>query len=250
MSREERGLRVVGEKKIANLGSQEVKGNARKRRTCYLVIATCYLIFGCHNPYMVRDLQPIIDARNPGMPITYTVTFDSMGGSSVPAQTVEEGELVLEPLTMPTKTSHSFGGWYKESECINEWDFAVDTVTQDITLYARWIEGGTVTVSLDVEEIIDGNIPDFDITLSRTGSGYPAAADVSVNEADYDAGSIRWEIAGAGAYLGEVVSGTGAYFAINATNVIYNTVGGHSLVIEVRINGIQYQRNILFTIVE
>ena len=227
--------------------------NSLLLRTLRLIIICCLLIVSCHNPYMLRDLQPIIDARNPDVldpPVTYTVTFNSMGGSSVPAQTVEEGGFVLEPLTRPTRTAHTFGGWYKESECINEWDFAVDTVTQDITLYARWIEGGTATVTLNVEEIIDGNIPNFDITLSRTGSGYPATADVFVNEADYDAGSIRWEIAGVGAYEGQLVVGTETGFIVNATDVRYNTAGGHSLVIEVRINGIQYRRNILFTIVE
>ena len=31
-----------------------------------------------------------------------------------------------------------FGGWYKEAECQNKWDFAKDTVTGNITLYAKW----------------------------------------------------------------------------------------------------------------
>ena len=67
----------------------------------------------------------------------FLVTFDSQGGNSVDAQTVEEGELLTEP-TAPTKTGSTFGGWYKEPECTNPWNFDSDTLTADVTLYAKW----------------------------------------------------------------------------------------------------------------
>lgn len=63
--------------------------------------------------------------------------FDSQGGSAIEAQTVDHGELVIEPAD-PTKAGFTFGGWYKEAGCINPWDFDIDTVTDDITLYAKW----------------------------------------------------------------------------------------------------------------
>ena len=68
---------------------------------------------------------------------TYTVSFNSQDGSAVSSQMVEDGGLVSEP-TVPTKTGYTFGGWYKESGCTNAWDFATDTVTADVTLYAQW----------------------------------------------------------------------------------------------------------------
>ena len=68
---------------------------------------------------------------------TYSVTFDPQGGSAVDLQTVDHGGLATEP-TAPTKTGYAFGGWYKESGCTNIWDFATDTVTSDVTLYAKW----------------------------------------------------------------------------------------------------------------
>ena len=80
-------------------------------------------------------------------PTTYTVTFDSQGGSAVSSQTVEEGAKATEP-TAPTKTGHTFGGWYKESGCINTWVFDIDTVIADVTLYARWTVN-TYTVTFD-----------------------------------------------------------------------------------------------------
>jgi uncharacterized repeat protein (TIGR02543 family) len=78
---------------------------------------------------------------------TYTVTFDSQGGSAVDPQTVERGGLVIEP-TAPTWTGYAFAGWYKELECTNAWDFNTDTVTSDVTLYARWATN-TYTVTFD-----------------------------------------------------------------------------------------------------
>ncbi len=78
---------------------------------------------------------------------TYTVTFNSQGGSAVDSQTVEHGGKVTKP-TNPTRTSYTFGGWYKESGCINSWDFATDTVTTNVTLYAKWATN-TYTVTFN-----------------------------------------------------------------------------------------------------
>jgi len=66
-----------------------------------------------------------------------TVTFDSQGGSPVDSQIVNHGEKVTKP-TAPTKEGYTFGGWYKEYECTNAWDFDTDTVTTKVTLYAKW----------------------------------------------------------------------------------------------------------------
>jgi uncharacterized repeat protein (TIGR02543 family) len=70
---------------------------------------------------------------------TYTVTFDSDGGTEIENQNIDYKNLVSKP-TDPTKEGYTFGGWYVESECKNEWYFDTDTVVKDITLYAYWIE--------------------------------------------------------------------------------------------------------------
>ena len=69
---------------------------------------------------------------------TYTVSFNTQGGSTVPAQTVSHGEMVNKPAD-PTKTGFAFTNWYNESACLNLWDFTTP-VTSDITLYAGWKE--------------------------------------------------------------------------------------------------------------
>ena len=72
--------------------------------------------------------------------ITYTVSFNSNGGTAVTAQTVNGGTLLTEP-TEPTKTDgYIFDGWYKESTFDNLWNFSSDTVTENKTLYAKWAE--------------------------------------------------------------------------------------------------------------
>ncbi|MTV49986.1 leucine-rich repeat protein [Heliobacillus mobilis] len=69
---------------------------------------------------------------------TATVTFDSQGGTSVPSITnVISGSMISAP-TQPTRTGHTFSGWYKEPGCTNPWNFTSDTVMENITLYAKW----------------------------------------------------------------------------------------------------------------
>lgn len=70
-------------------------------------------------------------------PSEYTVTFNANGHGTAPsAQTVESGQKATEP-TAPTATGYIFGGWYKESECTNKFDFNT-SITADITLHAKW----------------------------------------------------------------------------------------------------------------
>ena len=70
-------------------------------------------------------------------PITFTITFDSQGGSFVASQTVEQKKKAIQ-LSSPTLAGHKFDGWYKESACVNIWNFATDAVVSDTTLFAKW----------------------------------------------------------------------------------------------------------------
>ncbi|WP_083448426.1 InlB B-repeat-containing protein [Lysinibacillus macroides] len=69
------------------------------------------------------------------IPNTYKVTFESNGGSYVAEQPVLYNEKAIEP-PMPSKQGYTFAGWYTDRD--EKWDFAVDVVTKDITLYAQW----------------------------------------------------------------------------------------------------------------
>ena len=68
----------------------------------------------------------------------YTVTFDSKGGTDVPAQTdLMYGDLLEEP-EPPTREGYDFTGWYADENCTYLWDMSVDQVGQSMTLYAGW----------------------------------------------------------------------------------------------------------------
>ncbi len=71
--------------------------------------------------------------------LSYTITFNSDGGSSVDSQTVNYNEKITKP-TDPTKEGFVFVGWY-DGETL--WNFNLLTVKKDITLTAKWEEEGT-----------------------------------------------------------------------------------------------------------
>lgn len=85
------------------------------------------------------ELQSAIDRLGTTLPTTYTVTFNSNGGSDVSTLTnVTSGSAITTPI--PARTGYVFNGWYKESTFKNAWNLSTDKVTGNITLYARWVE--------------------------------------------------------------------------------------------------------------
>ena len=74
-----------------------------------------------------------LEMRSPG----FTVTFDSRGGSDVPAQNQMYGDLVETP-EPPTREGYTFQGLYKDAACDLLWNMETDTVETDMTLYAGW----------------------------------------------------------------------------------------------------------------
>jgi len=181
----------------------------------------------------------------------YIVIFNTDGGTPTPTwQSINHGGKVTAPAAM-IKTGYTFGGWFKEDTLINQWDFATDTVTGNITLYAKWWPN-TAGITLDVKQITEGApVINGNITISRTGSNSnPVTFPVTVSNASEYTG-IEWEIAGAGIiYAGPPVTGSGATFTLSATDSRYNSFGGHVLILTVTKNGQQYQRAIPFTIVQ
>ena len=72
------------------------------------------------------------------VPPTFTVSFNSNGGSEVAPQTVVQGGKVEKPAN-PTKSGSLFEGWFRDNNTFNnEWDFDVNTVIADVVLFAKW----------------------------------------------------------------------------------------------------------------
>ena len=74
-----------------------------------------------------------LEMRSPG----FTLTFDSKGGTDVPAQHQMYGQL-LELPEQPTREGYTFTGWYRDAACDIPWNTETDTVESDMTLYAGW----------------------------------------------------------------------------------------------------------------
>ena len=68
--------------------------------------------------------------------VTYSVTFNTNGGSSISVQTVETGKKAMEPVA-PTKSGYLFDGWYSDENCTTAFNFAA-AITKNTTLYAKW----------------------------------------------------------------------------------------------------------------
>lgn len=75
---------------------------------------------------------------------TRTVTFDVNGHGTAPdPQTVDIGTKAVRP-TDPAQTGWRFDGWYTDKDCTAAYDFD-SVVTDNITLYAKWVKTVTVT---------------------------------------------------------------------------------------------------------
>lgn len=83
---------------------------------------------------------------------TFTVTFDSNGGSGVSVQIINWSDVAEEP-TAPTKESYLFHAWYSDSELNEEFNFETP-ITENIILYAGWDDAVIITfVSNDGTEV-------------------------------------------------------------------------------------------------
>ena len=73
-----------------------------------------------------------------GSAISYTVTFNSNGGSNVASQNISTEVKATKPAN-PTKDGFKFIGWFSDAALTKEYDFNA-TVSSSFTLYAKWKE--------------------------------------------------------------------------------------------------------------
>ncbi|CAM3902997.1 leucine-rich repeat protein [Cohnella lubricantis] len=100
-------------------------------------------------------------------PAPYSVSFETNGGTVVPATTVNGGALLAEPTPAPSKAGYRFAGWYLDPDYKTRWNFEQDTVAGDMTLYAKW-ESKQLAVSL----VTSGNTVFGGQEISVTGTVY------------------------------------------------------------------------------
>ena len=115
-----------------------------------------------------------------------TVTFNANGvGENPKPLIVESGaKLSAEQLpALPETDGKIFGGWFKESACINQWKKDSDTVVQNITLYAKWTT--LYTVNFNARKIYTQSI---ESVLVADGDRIPAGSLPSPSHLTWDFG--------------------------------------------------------------
>jgi uncharacterized repeat protein (TIGR02543 family) len=89
--------------------------------------------------------------------VTFDVNTDDTTVSAAPAsQRVSDGGKVTEP-TKPTRDDYYVVEWSLDPEGTDIWNFAEDTVTKDITLYAQWEQGQ------DPDALVEYDLGDYTV---------------------------------------------------------------------------------------
>lgn len=107
--------------------------------------------------------------------VTFNLNYD---GCINITQSVINKTQAEEPNTVPVRDGYVFAGWYTDTECTDKYNFSTD-VTEDITLYAKWIEVITEwsALSAKLNEVVEEDVGDiyisgdFDVTTQITFSG-------------------------------------------------------------------------------
>ena len=92
--------------------------------------------FGTATRAMAAKVFVVLSGSPSAAKASYTVTFDSNGGSAVKAQTVKNGAKASKPAD-PAKSGYAFKGWYSDKFLTKAYDFN-STVKSNLTLYAKW----------------------------------------------------------------------------------------------------------------
>ena len=103
--------------------------------------------------YVTVDLGKAIGEN----PTSYTVTFETNGGTEISPKTVVDGLKIKEPST-PTKDKYVFRGWYEDDEFNTKFDFNTP-ITSNITLYAKWEAANTIDEIRLTGDYEYGNVP-------------------------------------------------------------------------------------------
>ncbi|OPH62099.1 hypothetical protein BC351_02345 [Paenibacillus ferrarius] len=175
---------------------------------------------------------------------TFTVTFDSQGGSEVvPLSEITKNTKITAP-DAPTRKGYSFAGWYTDSGYNVPWVFEADTVTANLILYAKWKDQtysitpiSNQTLSELTVGYASGTQETKSIAITRTGTGvlenvYAAISGTNagsfeitapqVTKLDNDTPSTAFSIKVKDGLAAGIYTATVTVKATNMTDVVFN----------------------------
>jgi len=100
----------------------------------YLIIINCYLFTAC-TP-IEGTIDEVLEMAGGGQGPSYTVTFNSNGGSPVEQQKISSGKQAIKP-DDPIRDDMAFTGWYTSPDFNLLFDFS-NPITVNIILFADW----------------------------------------------------------------------------------------------------------------
>ncbi len=121
-------------------------------------------------------------------PTTFTVTFDTDGGTEIANQEVQNGAKVTKP-DDPEKEGYVFSGNWMDGNFT--WNFDVDIVTEDLTLLAEWVIVSSTPTNVKMSDDLfssditwqqtDADLTVFSVFLKADGSASYVEVDGTPN---------------------------------------------------------------------
>jgi len=173
----------------------------------------------------------------------YSVAFNSDSGSFTPSvQIVRSGQHAIAPASNPTKAGFGFNGWHNAASA---WNFAANTVNENVTLTAAWIANQVFSIGFDLITDLAPNISSG-LTFSRSGAaGQQTGITITLPAppAGQTYSNIIWEHGGH-------TLGTGNSVTLNNDDIRVNLIGNNkNISLTVFINGVPYSKNVTFNVV-
>lgn len=165
-----RNLKKVGiSASVTDIDTFAFSAGAKSRLTIYGAAGSCAEAYA-HSLGIPFSTQKL----------TCKVTFNSRSGSAVPCQTVVYGAKAAAPAN-PVRAGYTFSGWYSDSACTKAWSFSVNTVTGDITLFAKW--------ALSQSNVPSANLSGIVLSAGKLQPSFkPAVTEYTVILKETDAG--------------------------------------------------------------
>ncbi len=91
---------------------------------------------------------------------TYSISYELVGGVKNNTGLYPTSYIYGQQITLdtPKRDGYDFAGWYKESTYNTKVDAISSKVNGNITLYAKWIPAGTISVNEDMYLTFDANV--------------------------------------------------------------------------------------------
>ena len=127
--------------------------------------------------WVSAGLYYVLENDHGGMVDTFTVTFNVDGGTAIESYTLISGSKAFIPSTT-TKLEHIFDGFYKDAMFATLFDFNTELVTENTTIYVKWIEMDKFDVTFNTNggtsvnpllNVLDGSLINEPTAPTRLG---------------------------------------------------------------------------------